>query len=328
MWLPPGLARKVPLGRISALDAPHRITDAIFRDSLLDGTLFRLSDAGRAVTESRPSAATGMFVHSPTSLLFGVWDSTGPKGGLGAKFQRVISSEIMAFDVTLGVKTASRIDPLAIERSAATIYEATESAEGWVIDPAMAKTDKGKPVAYAGKDKNAQGDKGRPSMINHGNVMPSIDARAGGIRASRIEQVAVLSLAALRRLRFPLNPLGDPFEGDARGRAEAAARTAIAALGVVALAYNHEMDFDLRSRCLLVPKHAPSMELLRRDGSEPIEVAMDRQRAARVLDEAARGAAEAGLPWTSEDARLVPTPKLIDLIKRSRRLVAEEPGAD
>ena len=315
----------VDLGQVSALDAPHRIADAIFRDSLLDGTLFRLSDAGRAVTEARPLAATGMFVHSPTSLLFGVWDSTGPKGGLGAKFQRAISSEIMAFDVTLGVKTASRIDPLAIERSAAKIYEAAEHDEAWVIDEAKAKTDdKGKHVLY-GKTS----DKGRPSQINHGNVTPSIDTRAGGIRASRIEQVAVMSLAALRRLRFPVDHSGAPLQGDVRNQAEISARAAIAALGVAALAYSYEMDFDLRSRCLLVPKRAPRMELLNRDGSDPIEVTSDRHGAARLLEDAARSTAEAGLPRSSGSLRLVPSPKLIDLIKRSRDpIIAEETGAD
>jgi len=35
------------IGRITALDASHRIADAIFRDSLLSGVRFRDSEAGR-----------------------------------------------------------------------------------------------------------------------------------------------------------------------------------------------------------------------------------------------------------------------------------------
>jgi CRISPR-associated protein Csb1 len=318
-------AELADLGRISVLDAPHRITDAIFRDSLLDGTLFRLSDAGRAVTEARPESATGMFVHAPTALLFGVWDSTGPKGGLGAKFQRAISSEITAFDVSFGVKTASRIDPLAIEKSAALIYQAAEPEEGWVLDPQAAKQDKGKPVVYSGK---GQGEKGRPSMINHGNVTPTIESRAGGVRAARIEQVAVISFAALRRLRFPVDASGSALEGDQRRQAEVAARTAIAALGVAALAYHHELDYDLRSRCLLIPKHPLRMELIGRDGTNPLEVGTDRSNASRLLEQAAQEAAGAGLPWSQSDLRLLPSPKLIKLIKLSRRVIAEEPGAE
>ena len=40
------------LGRITVLEAPHRLADAIFRDSLLEGTLFRLSEMGRAITDA------------------------------------------------------------------------------------------------------------------------------------------------------------------------------------------------------------------------------------------------------------------------------------
>ncbi len=38
--------------RISSLEAPHRVFDAILRDSLLGDRLFRLSDIGQAITEA------------------------------------------------------------------------------------------------------------------------------------------------------------------------------------------------------------------------------------------------------------------------------------
>ena len=101
---------------MTVLEAPHRLADAIFRDSLLDGTLFRLSDAGRAVTEAQPQNATALFRYSPTGLLFGMWDSTGPKGGLGSKFQRAYVSEIIGLDAQIGKKVSSRLDPLQIEK--------------------------------------------------------------------------------------------------------------------------------------------------------------------------------------------------------------------
>ena len=83
------------IGRLTVLEAPHRLADAIFRDSMLDGTLFRLSDIGRAITDAQPRNATALYRYSPTALLFGQWDSTGPKGGLGSKFQRAYVSEIV-----------------------------------------------------------------------------------------------------------------------------------------------------------------------------------------------------------------------------------------
>ena len=107
------------LGKLTVLEAPHRIADAIFRDSLLDDTLFRLSEVGRAITDAHPRNATALFRYSPTSLLWGVWDSTGPKGGLGSKFQRSYVSEIVGLNAKIGRKVGSRLDPLQIERAAA-----------------------------------------------------------------------------------------------------------------------------------------------------------------------------------------------------------------
>jgi CRISPR-associated protein Csb1 len=165
-------------------------------------------------------------------------------------------------------------------------------------------------------------------MINHGNVRPSIDSAAGGVRAARIEHVAVLSLAALRRLRFPVDAAGNPIESTVRRDAETAARTAVAALAVAALAYQHELDFDLRSRCLLVPTHPPRMEILGRNGDDPVPVSTSRRSAAVLLDEAVEAAAAVGLGWSTEPIRLVPAPKLIKLVKRSRAVAADEPRGD
>ena len=37
---------------VTSLSAPHRIADALLRDSLIDGTLFRLSEIGRSFTDA------------------------------------------------------------------------------------------------------------------------------------------------------------------------------------------------------------------------------------------------------------------------------------
>lgn len=304
------------LGRITALEAPHRLADAIFRDSLLHGTLFRLSDIGRAITDARPDHATALYRYSPTALLFGMWDSTGPKGGLGSKFQRALVSEIVGFDARPGVKVGSRIDPLQIERAAAIAFEHRDPEQRWTLDADEAVTEKGKPKP-AGKD-------GRPSEINHGNVTPSIDARAGGVTISHAVQTTVVSFAALRRLRFPAASDGTPISADGRAAAETAARTAVAALGVAAVAYQYDLDYDLRSRCLLVPEHGPRVELLTRDGSTPTSVDIGRESASEIMAEAAREAEATGLSWETGELRLIPAPKLVDLIKRSRAVAAAQ----
>lgn len=307
------------LGKLSVLEAPHRIVDAVFRDSLLGETLFRLSGVGRAITNATPRDATALFRYSPSALLFGVWDSTGPKGGLGSKFQRAYVSEIVGLDAKIGKKVGSRIDPLQIEKLAPDqkAFNHSDLDQVWTFREAAAEKDKkGKPV-YATRGAET-GEAGQPSKINHGNVAPSIDSVSGGVTITAATQTTVISLAGLRRLRF----------ADHDRTTETVARTAVAALGVAAIAYQHEMDYDLRSRCLLVPEHAPRIELIGRDGSAPEMVTIDRSGAAEILRAATEEANEAGIGWESKAIRLVPAPKLIELIKRSRQVSAlEQPSA-
>lgn len=298
--------------KLTVLEAPHRIADAIFRDSLLDGTLFRLSDVGRAITDATPRDATEMYRYSPTSLLFGMWDSTGPKGGLGSKFQRAYVSEIVGFDAKVGKKVGSRIDPLQIERVTAEdrVFNSADPDKVWTTNAEEAERKKGKPV-FASRG-STSGTAGQPSKINHGNIVPSIDGQAGGVTISRAVQTTVISLAALRRLRF---------RGLGRD-AESAARTAVAALGVAAIVYQHEADFDLRSRCLLLPAHLPRLELLKRDGTSDEVTVVDRSTAADILAASVSHAASAGIPWEAGEIRLEPAPKLLELIARSRKVAA------
>ena len=305
--------------KLTVLEAPHRLADAIFRDSLLDGTLFRLTDVGRTITDATPRNATDMFRYSPTSLLFGQWDSTGPKGGLGSKFQRAYVSEIVGFDTAIGKKVGSRIDPLQIEKVATEerVFNSVDPDEVWTTDQDAAERDnRGRPV-FASRGSES-GEAGQPSKINHGNIPPRIDAMAGGVTISMAQQTTVVSFAALRRLRF---------KGFGR-EAETAARTAVAALGVAAIAYQYENDFDLRSRCLLIPMHPPRLELLSRDGSAAAVVDVDRNSAAEILSAAALHAQSAEIGWETSEIRLTPAPKLIELIRRSRMVSATEQPAE
>lgn len=303
------------LDAISVLQAPHRIADAIFRDSLLGGTLFRHSALGQSFVNARPANATSLFTVCPTALLFGVWDSTGPKGGMGAKFQRAVVSEVVAFDVETGVKTSSRIDPLAIERDV-EIFKADDAREEW---------------ALTGKDKFSRGGKdtaGKPSAINHGNIAPSIDDTAGGITMDHARQTWVLSLGALRRLRFPLDAESRPFLSRvAQDAAEGAARTALAALGLAALAWQRKQGYDLRSRAALVPTGPLVVEAVGADGGVPERFATDPVSAGRLLNEAGQAAAAAGLGWRGGVVTLQPAPKLVELVRRSRALGAKK-GAE
>jgi CRISPR-associated protein Csb1 len=309
------------LDLLSVLEVPHRIYDAVLRDSLLDDTMFRLSTTGHAITEATPRNAAALFHYSPTTLLFGGWDSTGPKGGRGSKFERAITSEVVGIGSVRGVKTSSRIDPLAIEKNAATIYEAPGGT--WTLEESdAALDDKGKPKQIKG---GGEGAAGRPSQINHGNIAPSIDKTAGGVTVDEILAITVISFVALRRLRFPLDHKGDPIAPERRRDAEVAARSALAALGLAATVLAFEDGFDLRSRCVLAPVAPLEFELLHSAGGDPIRFTLDRSQALALVAEARSAANDLGLTWLVDELLLQPADRLVDLVRRSRKLSEVSP---
>lgn len=307
------------LDRISDYEAPHRIFDALLRDSYDGDHLFRNGAVGRSITEARPRDAAGLFHHSPHTLVFGGWDSTGPRGGLGAKYERAITSEIVARGIELGVKTASRIDPAGIELRSGPLYEARDGT--WTLDPNEAAKDGGNPKLLGAKSgKQGSRESGRPSQANLGNVRPSIERKAGGVTAREITGTTVLSFIQLRRLRFPTRPDGSAFEGSQRAEVELVARTALAALGLTAAALAFEEGFDLRSRCVLVTTRPIGFEMVGRDGSV-VAFDLNSADALKLVAEAADRAAEAGLPWRGGELSLRPSDRLVELIRRSQDLV-------
>lgn len=287
---------------VTSLEAPHRIADALFRDSLLEGTIFRKSDKGSILDKADVRNASGLFGLCPTALVFGLWDSTGPRGGLGAKFQRALVSEIVGYDAVAGEKTGSRIDPAEIALGAGPLYERKSEHSDkphWTLD-------------------EENGDKklkttGRPSEANHGNVTPSISL--GGFTLSKARQTTTLSLSVLRRLRFPLNDAADSDHD-----VDLAARTALAALGLAAGSLAR-VDTDLRSRCQLFAEREPVWELLDRPGVSPREFTLSPEDALKLLEAAIAEAKEAGLPWEGE-IDLIPSPELVELVRRSQELAS------
>ncbi len=294
--------------RVTSLQAPHRAADAILRDSLtgeLDDKKksipFRKSEFGEAITNSSLANATGLFRYCPHALFLGVWDSTGPKGGLGAKFARALVSEIVGIDAVIGTKTASRIDPLQIRRGAAVI----KGKDSWK----MAESDKAKGAVS-------------PSEINHGNIPP--DVASGSATIAYAEHTAVLSLPQLRRLRFPLNAALDK-NPQKQAEMDNAARTVLAALALVGLTLSLEHGCDLRSRCLLFPEGPLSFELLEVPG-KPEAISLASKDAIAIYNAAVAAATKLGLPWETAPITLKPSPELIELVRKSQALAAT--GAD
>jgi CRISPR-associated protein Csb1 len=298
------------IGEITSLDAPHRVYDAILRDSLLGGEPFMKSALGLRLAEAKPNDATALLEASPTALLFGAWHSTGEGGGLGAKFPRCLVSEIVPVNTpvdgiagqrtgeveprTSGQRTGSRIDPLGVLRK----VEVFKGPNGWDVNP-------------DGAGKGAK--KVRPSEINHGNIAPTVQPL--GITCDYGEHTAVISFAGLRRLGF------------GGGDRDQAGRTLLAALGLVALTEQETRGYALRSRCDLVCDGRAPLELVHADGS--IEAAeIDRGAARRLYADAYAAARDAGFAFAREPIRLVPQEKLVAIVKKSQQLALEGEGGE
>lgn len=309
-----------PGRRITSLQAPHRIADALFRECTVGGVDFRTSDEGRRIFSATPSFATPLFERCPTALLFGMWDSTGPMGGLGAKFERAITSEIVGVNAVFGVGTSSRIDPIIPKTEDSPIYE--NKAGGWTFDEKSAKRDKrNNPVKYK--------EKGKLSEVNLGNVTPTLkeyakDSRAidphtmnpakkgqiaaAGATIDYADQTCVISLAALRKLHFP-ESVDDTWDDDR----DNAARTVIAALGLAAFALSVERGVDLRSRCVLEQRDPVRWTAL---GASAKEFEVSGGESLDIL----RGAVDAArgiIEWKTDELRLTPTAKLQDAVIKS-----------
>ena len=289
--------------RVTSLEAPHRIADALLRDSELDGVMFRQSGPGRQLDTVDVRNAAALFELCPTALIFGMWDSTGPRGGSGVKFQRALVSEIVGLHAKQGRRTSSRLDPAQIQRSAGPVYRTQDGS--WTLDQAESG------------ERNSRGV--RPSEVNHGNIAPSI--ADGGFTISKAVQTTVLSLPALRRLRFPLNGTGpDP-------QVDLAARTALAAQALFAATLVREQGADLRSRCLLHATAPVVWRLLDRPGDKPRQFDLSGGQAREVYQQAVQEARNAGLPWLEQEMVLKPSRQLLALVRQSQ-LLAADTGAD
>ena len=295
---------------VTALDAPHRMADALFRDSLLDATPFRKSDVGKCLDTASQTNATDVFGYCPTALLFGMWDSTRLHGGIGPKFTRAMVSEIVAINACTGKKVASRLDPVPISASQ-VLYKAKEGADcAWTLDPKLAQKKKSTAVPIKGK--------GRPSEVVLGNIAPSIED--GGITMDSAAQSITLSLAALRNLGFPLN-VSEPADA----KVNDAARTVLAAIGLCAAALANESGYFLRSRCHLWPSGPVQWELLDSPGKTPETFDLPAEAATKVLKDAVGAACKAGLPW-SGSIELTPSESLVQLVNASHDLIGQEGG--
>jgi len=320
-WSPTGKEEEAQrfvddVGTITSLQAPHRVADAILRDSEIEEESggkkvklpFRNSTKGKALNTVSQQNATALYELCPTALIFGMWDSTGPKGGLGAKFERAMVSEVIGVGATVdGLVRGVRRDPLEIRAAVKVLKPADKN---WSLAAANAKS------AVS------------PSEVNHSSVPfpKQRDEKTdknlyAGATIEYAEQLTTLSLIALRRLRFPATGKTSP-------EIDTAGRTVLAALGLCAATLAFESGMGLRSRCLLWPEAAMGWELLEKPGDTPKKFSLTGDEAVALLAAAVAAAATAGLNWERVPIELAPQQKLVDLVRLSQLEATKEENQD
>ncbi|TAG09781.1 MAG: type I-U CRISPR-associated protein Cas7 [Verrucomicrobia bacterium] len=301
------------IGAITCFEAPHRIFDAIIRDSVnAEGKHFPFTKEGKAAIKANSKNATAVYEISPASLLFGSWDSTGISGGLGEKYTRCVVSELAAVNIEKETfRAGTREDPLNIAKesfAASMKSEAGKNDDAWT---ALA-------VKAAAKKKKLE----NASDINHSSVPWDGENKTtkemhGGVTCDYIQQSTTISFAALRQLHF----LVDSKDLSSYGQ------TVLAAIALHAAALNVERGWHLRSRCDLIHDDGakPEWVLL---GASSSQEALTTDITRQILNESIEQANTAGLTWRDTPIQLTPSPALRELVINSQKAHRETAPAE
>lgn len=282
-------------------ELPHRVFDALLRDSELAGQPFRATSLGQSLTEARADNATALLQTVPGTLLFGAWDSfAGARMG-AAKWPAALSGQIMGFDALQTQKAGIRMDPMNIAKDAVTGFKSESRAETWTTDEAKAQKDaKGNPVPVE-----------KASEIGHGHILATLSNK--GAWVSRIELRSSLSLTRLRRYHFPV-------AGKITAEADAAARTYLAALGLWLMHTRMMAGLELRAGAELDATEAAF--LLRSPLQADTVLALSAESVSQALAQAIADAKAAGFEFAAA-MQFTASARLEQLIKTSESLLSQ-----
>lgn len=152
-------------GRVSILQAGHRLGDAVIRSS-------DLKDEARAAFSAvlDTGDATALAKLAPTSLVFGVWDSRDTQ----AKLPRLVQSVIRAWDVDVLTRSAQYFPP--IDYAALDVFSEDEKVK-------------------------QEGDPKSPLAKRGFVAVPATRAHGGIVARGSIVRDVTINLVALRRLQ-------------------------------------------------------------------------------------------------------------------------------
>ena len=278
---------------LSSLQFPHRNADAYLRDAQLDGKDFLRTEVGQAIFGATAQTCGPLVAWFPQALLYGFWQSHLGRKRHNTKHARAWVSEIIGWQPAstqtkiLGLKG----DALNLNTDD-TVTSNPDDRTAWEV---------GKDAKIAG----AKSDK--LSEIGHGQVpFMGSEAPAAAISFARVTQRATVSFAQLRRVSL----------GGDSGKADAAVRALLVALGLHAHQLAFGRGFALRSGAELRPR-STVVTWLGVEGDAPIDLG-GVETTHRLLASAREHAASEGVPldgWGTSATRLTPKANLSAAIR-------------
>jgi CRISPR-associated protein Csb1 len=185
---------------ISTLEMPHRAFDATLRESTLDGVKWEQTEIAKAISRASQRNADALLRFDPALLLLGGWDLTKlgkrAQATREAKYPAALSCEITATDVIPVERAGSRIDPLGIEGTQASLVE----HEDGTLEP-YSDAQHGNLPIRGERDNDDYPRRVKPSQVNLGNVAPSLNPKGVLVRGA-IALDGVIDLRRLARYQF------------------------------------------------------------------------------------------------------------------------------
>ena len=271
------------------LTLPHRAYDGHVRAGTVDGRPATDDPRYRAARNATPANARALLDLSPITLVFGGWDAT--RRSQQGRWRSALVGEIVgvladqSLDARPAMRGGARVDPVAmqVQLGREAMIAIADAQRGELSARLYDKIVK---AARAADEKS--GGSTSASTLGLGGIPPTLEQLAG-VACTRIQRTHVLSLAALRQIRFGAGPDGD-----------AACRALLAALALNGLA-RANAELCLRANCDLVEAGPTLVTIDRRAGAsdtlEPLGIAAADALLAAAIEAAAR---DAGVAWTGQ----------------------------
>jgi CRISPR-associated protein Csb1 len=283
------------------LTLPHRVYDGHVRAGTVEGVPVTQTAAYRAVRDATPANARALLEFSPITLAYGGWDAT--RRSRQGRWRSALVGEIIGVVADQAAEPRSqplrggaRVDPVAmqVQLPAASIIAIADAQKGELSPKKYDEI-----VDAANTAAKKAGSPTSASVLGLGGIPPTLEQLAG-VACTRIIRTHVLSLAALRQIRFGASPTGD-----------ASCRALLAALALNGLARSNA-ELYLRANCDLVEAGPSAVTIDRRAGEREALESLDIAAADGLLKEAIAAAErDAGISWQGQVFDVAGNPDVI-----------------